>query len=164
MAQVLEAPDVPKITQEMINLYDEYTHITLDRRAYMRKLTALVGTTAAATAVTDMIAGNKAAAQIVKADDPRVKGEMVKFAGEGGEMAGYLCRPANATGKLPTVIVIHENRGLVPHIQDVTRRMALEGFLAFGPDFLHQSGGTPDDEDKGRDMIVERLRGLLARA
>ena len=145
--------DTPRVTQEMINLYDEYTHITLDRRAYMRKLTALVGTTAAATAVTDMIAGNKAAAQIVKADDPRIKGEMVKFAGEGGEMAGYLCRPANAAGKLPTVIVIHENRGLVPHIQDVTRRMALEGFLAFGPDYLHQSGGTPEDEDKGREMI-----------
>ena len=143
----------PKITQQMINLYDEYTHITLDRRAYMGKLTALVGTTAAATAVTSMIAGNKAAAQIVKADDPRVKASMVKYAGEGGEMTGYLCLPANATGKLAAVIVIHENRGLVGHIQDVTRRMALEGFLAFGPDFLSVAGGTPADEDKGRDMI-----------
>ena len=142
--------DTPKITQEMINLYDEYTHITLDRRAYMRKLTALVGTTAAATTVTTMIAGDKAAAQIVKADDPRVKGEMVKYPGEGGEMSGYLCRPASAAGKLPTVIVIHENRGLTGHIQDVTRRMALEGFTAFGPDFLAQSGGTPADEELGR--------------
>jgi carboxymethylenebutenolidase len=68
-------------------------------------------------------------------------------------MAGYLCRPVNASGRLPAVIVIHENRGLVPHIQDVTRRMALEGFLALGPDFLHQSGGTPTDEDQGRAMI-----------
>ena len=144
--------DAPKITQDMINLYDEYTHITLDRRAYMRKLTALVGTTAAATAVTSMIAGDNAAAQLVKADDPRVKGEMVKYPGEGGEMTGYLCRPANATGKLPAVIVIHENRGLTGHIQDVTRRMALEGFVAFGPDFLAQSGGTPADEDRGREV------------
>ncbi len=153
MTDRADKADAPPITQEMINLYDEYTHITLDRRAYMRKLTALVGTTAAATTVADMIAGNKAAAQIVKSDDKRIKGEMVRFPGEGGEMAGYLCMPANATGKLPTVIVIHENRGLVGHIQDVTRRMALEGFLAFGPDFLHQAGGTPADEDKGRDMI-----------
>jgi len=68
-------------------------------------------------------------------------------------MSGYLCMPAGAAGKLPAAVVIHENRGLVPHIQDVTRRMALEGFLALGPDFLHQSGGTPTDEDKGREMI-----------
>jgi carboxymethylenebutenolidase len=162
MTDRADKSDKPQISQSMIDLYDEYTHITLDRRAYMRKLTALVGTTAAATAVTDMIAGNKAAAQIVQPDDKRIKGEMVKFPGEGGEMAGYLCMPANATGKLPTVIVIHENRGLVGHIQDVTRRMALEGFLAFGPDFLHQSGGTPADEDKGRDMIgkLDRARTI----
>jgi carboxymethylenebutenolidase len=143
----------PKITQEMINLYDEYTHITLDRRAYVAKLSALVGSTAAAATVTDMIAGTKAAAQIVKADDKRIKAQMVKYPGEGGEMSGYLAMPADATGKLPSVIVIHENRGLVGHIQDVTRRMALEGFLALGPDFLTQSGGTPADEDKGREMI-----------
>ena len=143
----------PKITQEMINLYDEYTHITLDRRAYMGKLTALVGSAAAATTVTSMIAGNKAHAQIVKSDDPRVKSETVRFPGDGGEMSGYLCRPAAATGKLPAVIVIHENRGLTSHIQDVTRRMALEGFLAFAPDFLTQAGGTPADEDRGREMI-----------
>jgi carboxymethylenebutenolidase len=148
----------PKITQEMINLYDDYTHISLDRRAYMTKLTAIVGTTAAAATVTDMIAGNKAAAQIVKSDDTRVKGEMVKFPGESGEFGGYLCRPANATGKLPTVIVIHENRGLTGHIQDVTRRMALEGFLAFGPDFLLPYGGAPADEDKGREIHAKMDR------
>src|SRR5262245_1675204 len=143
----------PQITQEMINLYDEYTHITLDRRAYLAKMTALVGSTAAATAVTSLIEADKASAQIVEPDDPRLKTERVTYPGEGGEMAGYLARPANATGRLPAVIVIHENRGLVPHIQDVTRRMALEGFLALGPDFLHQSGGTPTDEDQGRAMI-----------
>ena len=80
--------EMPKITQEMINLYDEYTHITLDRRAYMRKLTALVGSTATAAAVTGLIAGDKAKAQIVKADDTRIKGSMVKYPGEGGEMRG----------------------------------------------------------------------------
>jgi carboxymethylenebutenolidase len=148
------------ITQEMIELYDEYTHITLDRRAYLARMTALVGSTAAAVGVTSLIEARQASAQIVKADDPRVKAERVTYPGEGGEMAGYLARPADATGRLPTVIVIHENRGLVPHIQDVTRRMALEGFLALGPDFLHQSGGTPEDEDKGREMIgkLDRAR------
>jgi carboxymethylenebutenolidase len=150
----------PQITQEMIDLYDDYTHITLDRRAYLARMTALVGSTAAATAVTALIEADKASAEIVPAKDARVKAELVTYAGEGGEMAGYLAMPANATGKLPAVIVIHENRGLVPHIQDVTRRMALEGFLALGPDFLHQSGGTPTDEDKGREMIgqLDRAR------
>jgi carboxymethylenebutenolidase len=150
----------PQITQEMINLYDEYTHITLDRRTYLARMTALVGSTAAAMAVTSLIEADKAAAEIVKPDDPRVRTERVTYPGEVGEMAGYLARPANATGRLPAVIVIHENRGLVPHIQDVTRHMALEGFLALGPDFLHQAGGTPEDEDKGRDMIgqLDRAR------
>jgi carboxymethylenebutenolidase len=150
----------PKITQEMINLYDDYTHITLDRRAYLARMTALAGSTAAAVAVTSLIENSNAAAQIVPADDKRVKAERVTYPGEGGEMAGYLARPANASGRLPAVIVIHENRGLVPHIQDVTRRMALEGFLALGPDFLHQAGGTPTDEDKGREMIgqLDRAR------
>ncbi len=153
-----EKSDTPKITQEMINLYDDYTHISLDRRAYMTKLTALVGSTAAAATVTDMIAGNKAHAQIVKFDDTRIKGQMVKYPGDGREMAGYLAMPANATGKLPTVIVVHENRGLTSHIQDVTRRMALEGFLAFGPDFLHPYGGAPSDEDKGRELHAKMDR------
>jgi carboxymethylenebutenolidase len=152
----------PIVTQDMINLYDEYTHITLDRRAYMTKLTALVGSTAAATGVTSLIEANKASAQIVKPDDPRVKADRVTYPGEGGDMSGYLCMPEGTTGKLPAVIVIHENRGLVPHIQDVTRRMALEGFLALGPDFLTQSGGTPEDEDKGREMIgkLDRPRAI----
>ncbi len=145
--------DRPRITQQMIDLYDEYTHITLDRRAYLGKMTALVGSAAAAIAATSLIEADQAAAQIVPAGDPRIRSERVTYPGEGGEMAGYLARPANATGRLPSVIVIHENRGLVPHIQDVTRRMALEGFLALGPDFLHQSGGTPADEDQGRAMI-----------
>lgn len=144
--------DGPKITQEMIDLYDDYTHITLDRRAYIRKLTALVGTSAAAVQVTSMIEANSAAAQIIKFDDTRIKGAMVKYPAAGREMGGYLVTPANATGKLPTVIVIHENRGLVGHIQDVARRMALEGFLAFAPDFLHPLGGAPADEDAGRQL------------
>ena len=150
----------PMVTQEIINLYDEYTHITLDRRAYLGKLTALLGSTAAAITVTSLIEADPARAQIVKADDPRVKAGHVTYPGEGGEMSGYLCMPTGTTGKLPAVIVIHENRGLVGHIQDVTRRMALEGFLALGADLLTPAGGTPENEDQGREMIgkLDRAR------
>src|SRR5262245_53828790 len=91
----------PQITKEMIDLFDDYTHITLDRRAYLARMTALVGSAAAAAAVTSMIEADKASAQIVPADDSRLKTERVTYAGEGGEMAGYLAMPANATGKLP---------------------------------------------------------------
>lgn len=144
----------PEITQAMIDLYDDYTHISLDRRAYLQKLTALAGSSAAAVAITALIEADKAAAQTVPKGDPRLKEERVVFPGEGGEMAGYLVKPAQATGPLPGVIVIHENRGLVPHIEDVARRLALENFVVLAPDFLTPDGGTPQDEDKARQMIA----------
>jgi carboxymethylenebutenolidase len=143
----------PKITQAMINAYDEYTHLSLDRRAFMQKLTALTGSAASAAAIAPLLAANSAQAEIIPEADPRVKAEDVTYPGEGGDMKGYLVRPADASGKLPAVIVIHENRGLNPHIKDVARRMALEGFVALAPDFLSPSGGTPTDEDKAREMI-----------
>jgi carboxymethylenebutenolidase len=113
----------------------------------------LAGSTAAAYALVPMLAADRAAAAMVAADDARLETATVTFPGGAGEMSGYLARPKDAAGKLPAVIVIHENRGLNPHIQDVTRRMALEGFLALGPDFLSPSGGTPPDDDKAREMI-----------
>lgn len=142
-----------EITQEMIRLYDEYTHLTLDRRGFLEKLTRAAGSTAAAAAIVPLLEANQARAAIVAADDGRLTAETVTWAGAAGEMSGYLVRPKDAAGKLPAVIVIHENRGLNPHIQDVTRRMALEGFLALAPDFLSPAGGTPSDEDKAREMI-----------
>jgi carboxymethylenebutenolidase len=140
----------PRITQAMINLYDEFTHVTNDRADFMRRLTELVGTSEAAQAIAAMISANMSAAGIVPENDSRIKSEFVTY---GDQMTGYLAWPASAAGRLPAVLVVHENRGLVPHIRDVVRRVALEGFLAFGPDFLSPLGGTPDDEDKGRDMI-----------
>lgn len=141
------------ITQDMIKLYDDYTHLTLDRRGFMDQLSRLTGSAAAAAAVLPLIAANSAQAAIVAPDDARLVTETVSFPGAGGSLTAYLARPANATGKLPTVIVIHENRGLNPHIMDVTRRVAVEGFLAIGVDFLSVAGGTPADEDKAREMI-----------
>ncbi len=135
----------PKITQEMIRLYDEYTHLTLDRRGFMEKLTKLAGSAAAAAAIAPMIAANKASAAVVAPDDARVTSETVTFPSPAGDIKGYLAKPADATGKLPTVVVIHENRGLNPHIQDVARRVALDGFVAMAPDFLSPQGGTPED-------------------
>jgi carboxymethylenebutenolidase len=143
----------PVITQDMINAYDEYTHLSLDRRAFMRKLTALTGSAAGAAVIAPLLAANSAQAEIIAETDARVKAQDITYPGEGGDMKGYLAVPADATGKLPAVIVIHENRGLNPHIKDVVRRMALEGFVALAPDFLSPSGGTPADEDKAREMI-----------
>ncbi|WP_295813610.1 dienelactone hydrolase family protein [uncultured Nitratireductor sp.] len=145
--------DQPKITQAMIDAYDEYTHLTLDRRAFMNKLTKLAGSGAAAAAIVPMLAASTARAAMVAEDDARVVAEDITYPGDGGDMMGYLVRPAEADGKLPAVIVIHENRGLNSHIRDVARRMALEGFVALAPDFLSPSGGTPEDEDKAREMI-----------
>lgn len=145
--------DKPVITQAMINAYDEYTHLSLDRRGFMQKLSILTGSAASAAAIAPLLAANSAQAEIIPETDPRVKAEDVTYPGAGGDMKGYLVRPADAAGKLPAVIVIHENRGLNPHIKDVARRMALEGFVALAPDFLSPAGGTPADEDKAREMI-----------
>ena len=133
----------PAITQAMINAYDEYTHLTLDRRGFMEKLTKLAGSGAAAAAIVPLLAANSARAAIVAEDDARLKAEDITWPGSSGDMKGYLVHPADQSGKLGAVIVIHENRGLNPHIRDVARRVALEGFVALAPDFLSPLGGTP---------------------
>ncbi len=145
--------DKSQITQAMIDAYDEYTHLTLDRRRFMERLTALAGSGAAAAAIAPLLAANSANAEMIAADDARLNARDVIYGGSSGEMKGYLVRPKDGAGPLGSVIVIHENRGLNPHIRDVARRMALEGFIALAPDFLSPSGGTPDDEDKAREMI-----------
>lgn len=148
-----------QITQAMIDAYDEYTHLTLDRRAFMDKLTKLAGSSAAAAAIAPMLAANSARAAKVPEDDARLSAEDITYPGSESEMRGYFVRPAEMQGSLPAVIVIHENRGLNPHIRDVARRMALEGFVALAPDFLSPLGGTPEDEDEARSMFGELDRG-----
>ena len=143
----------PTITQAMIKAYDDYTHLTLDRRGFMEKLTRLAGSGAAAAAIMPMLAANQAQATIIPEGDDRLTTEDIVYPGAGGEMKGYLAFPKDATERLPAVIVIHENRGLNPHIRDVTRRMALEGFVALAPDFLSPNGGTPANEDEARSMF-----------
>jgi carboxymethylenebutenolidase len=143
----------PTITQAMIDAYDEYTHLTLDRRGFMEKLTKLAGSGVAAAAIAPLLAASSAHAAIVAEDDARLKGEDITYPGSTGEMKAYLVHPADQSGKLPAVIVIHENRGLNPHIRDVARRVALEGFVALAPDMLSPLGGTPADEEKAREMF-----------
>jgi carboxymethylenebutenolidase len=143
----------PTITQAMIDAYDEYTHLTLDRRRFMETLTRLTGSGAAAAAIAPLLAADPARAAIVAPDDERITSEDIAYPGADGDMKGYLVRPAGMEGKLPAVMVIHENRGLNDHIRDVARRLALEGFMTLAPDFLTPSGGTPADEDKAREMI-----------
>ncbi len=152
----------------MIRLYDEYTHLTLDRRRFFDHLTKVAGGTAAAYALLPILENNYAEAAMVAPDDSRVATETISFPGATGELTGYLARPAEVGGKLPAVLVIHENRGLNPHIEDVTRRLALEGFVALGVDFLSPLGGTPaGDEDKAREMIgqldsIETVQNAVA--
>lgn len=150
-----------KVTREMIEAYDEYTHLTLDRRRFMAKLTKLAGSGAAAAAIAPMLASNYARAETVPADDPRLTIEEVTFPGPEGDVRGYLAMPADADGKLPAVIVIHENRGLNPHIKDVTRRMALEGFVALAVDLLSRQGGTPPSDEEAAAMFQGIDRGAL---
>jgi carboxymethylenebutenolidase len=139
--------------QEIIKLYDEYTHAPLPRRVFLRRLAQLAGGGAAAAALLPLLEANYARAELVAADDPRLAGERVTYPGASGAMRGYLVKPRAAAGKLPAVLVIHENRGLNPHIEDVARRLAVEGFLALAPDGLSPLGGTPADADQARDLI-----------
>jgi len=137
---------------EVLSLFDRYVHGVIDRRGFLAGAArfAVAGTTAAGllAALTPQFA----AAQQVKTDDARVSASYLEFASPDGygKGRGYLVRPAQNDGKAPVVLVVHENRGLNPHIEDVARRLALEGFIAFAPDALFPLGGYPGDEDKAR--------------
>ncbi len=138
--------------QRIIDLYDKFTHGQLDRRAFLDRLVGLAGGVAAAYALIPLLKNDYALAQTVSPDDARLTIETLTVDAAGTPIKGYLAKP-KALAKAPVVIVIHENRGLNPHIQDVARRMALDGFVAFAPDLLTPIGGTPTDEDKAREMI-----------
>ena len=140
--------------QKYIDLYDEFTHGTMSRRDFMERLAKLAGGAAAAATLVPILQNNYAEAGIVPEDDERLVTETATYEVDGSTMSGYLAR-LKGGAKRPAVIVIHENRGLNPHIKDVARRMALEGFLVFAPDALAPVGGTPEDQDRAREMIYE---------
>ena len=138
--------------QKIIDLYEEYSHRLLDRRQFLKRLSVLAGGTGAAIALLPLLENNHAKAQIVPKDDARLLTVYSKYPGVTGDVRAYLARP-KGDGKLPGVVVIHQNTGLVPHIEDVTRRVALEGFLAIAPDSLSPFGGTPEDAKRASELI-----------
>jgi carboxymethylenebutenolidase len=135
--------------QQAIDLYDRFTHEGMPRRDFMTRMVALAGSAAAAEALIGSIAGSPAAAAIVPADDRRLTTRSMTT---GNNYKAYVAEPRSRSLK-PTVIVIHENRGLNDHIRDVARRVALAGYRAVAPDFLSPVGGTPANEDAARDAI-----------
>ncbi|MEW6185708.1 MAG: dienelactone hydrolase family protein [Thermodesulfobacteriota bacterium] len=124
----------------------------IDRRDFLKRMGGLVGGAAAAGALLPLMENTSALAQIFPKDDSRLITEYLKYSGPAGEIRAYSAKPKKE-GKLPAVLVIHENRGLVPHIEEVSRRLALEGFWAVAPDALTPLGGTPENQEKGPAMI-----------
>jgi carboxymethylenebutenolidase len=142
------------VERAAIALHDRFTHEGLDRRAFMAELTRLAGGAAAATALLSSIACQAAAAPQVAADDGRIRSQLLEWEPRPGRRyRGYNAAPAGGGDQLPLIVVVHENRGLNEHIRDVARRLAVAGFSALAPDFLSPAGGTPDDEDRAREMI-----------
>jgi carboxymethylenebutenolidase len=153
----MERKKASDFDQELLNLFDQYVHGQIDRRGFLDRAAkfAVGGMTAAM--VLDALNPAFAAAQQVPKDDPRLKTESVEFPSPQGssKTRGYLAKPAKASAKLPGILVVHENRGLNPHIEDVARRLALDDFLALAPDALAPLGGYPGDEDKARELFTK---------
>ncbi|HEX9672508.1 MAG TPA: dienelactone hydrolase family protein [Burkholderiales bacterium] len=148
-----KASDFP---QEVLDLFDGYVHGVMTRREFLDRAARYVIGGFTAAAMLESLSPNFAWAQQVAANDAQIKVEYLTYPSPhgSGTMRGYFARPAAATGKLPGVLVIHENRGLSPYIEDVARRLAVEGYVAFAPDALTPVGGYPGDEDKARALFA----------
>jgi carboxymethylenebutenolidase len=147
-----KASDFP---QELINLLDHYVHGRIDRRGFLDGAQKFAVGGVTATALFEMLKPNYAWAVQVPTDDSRIKTESATVPSPkgNGSIKGYLAKPANATGKLPVVLVIHENRGLTPYIEDVARRLAVANFIAYAPDGLTSLGGFPGTDEKGLELF-----------
>jgi len=141
--------------QELLILFDAYVHGAIDRRGFLDKAAkfAVGGVTAAM--LLDQLSPKFLEAQVIKPDDARIKAQYIEYDSPkgSGKMRGYFAQPAAASGKLPAILVVHENRGLNPHIEDIARRLAADNFVAFAPDALFPLGGYPGDEDKARELF-----------
>ena len=150
-------PTARDFDPQVLRLFDQYVHGDIDRRGFLSGTARIAGGMAAASGLLAMLAPQFAAAQQVRPDDARIATSHLDFDSPDGygKARGYLARPAKAEGKLPVVLVIHENRGLNPHIEDVARRFALANYIAFAPDALFPLGGYPGDEDKARSEFAK---------
>ncbi|MEX0753159.1 MAG: dienelactone hydrolase family protein [Xanthobacteraceae bacterium] len=138
--------------QRVYDLYDSFTHGQIHRREFLDRLAVVAGSTAAATTMLSLLQNDYAKAATIAENDPRLVAERATFDSPSGKISGYLVRPKEK-GKRPAILVIHENRGLNPHIEDVARRLATEGYLAYAIDLLSPLGGTPKDEEEARKMF-----------
>lgn len=151
-----------EIKQNLIDLYDAYTHGAMDRRTFLERFTVAAGGAVAATALLPLIQANPAAAAIIGEDDSRLSTERLRYDAPDGAVAAYMARPADG-GDMPSIIVIHENRGLNAHIEDVARRAALAGYTALAVDLLSPQGGTPANSDTARSMFRSMDRAVMLR-
>lgn len=144
--------------QDLLNLYDEYVHGRIDRRGFMDQASRFAAGGITAAALLQMLSPNYSFAQQVAKDDPRIKADYAEYDSPqgAGKMRGLLVKPAKASGKVPGIIVVHENRGLNPYIEDVARRLGAAGFVAFAPDALFPLGGYPGNDDEGRTLQARR--------
>ena len=151
----MELKKASDFDQGLLNLFDQYVHGDIDRRGFLDRAGKYAVGGMTAGMLLDALNPRFAEAQQVPKDDKRVKAEYLEYdSPQGyGKARGYLVRPADASGKLPAVLVVHENRGLNPHIEDIARRLALDNFMAFAPDALFPLGGYPGDEDKARELF-----------
>jgi len=147
--------------QRVIDLYNTYIHGSMPRRDFLQRLAGIAGSVAAATALLPLIECNYAHAEQVKADHPDLETGYASYAGTRGAVRAYVAKPKRSTGALPGVLVIHENRGLNAHIEDVARRAALAGYLAVAPDGLSVAGGAPADQEKARDLFAATDRAVI---
>jgi carboxymethylenebutenolidase len=145
------------VDRRIIELYNEYVHTALPRREFLSRLVGIAGSAAAATAVLPFLEPNYAHARQIEPDDKRIKSEKIEFGGPAGSVKAYVARPAKLkkSDKIAGVLVIHENRGLNEHIEDVARRVALAGYLAIAPDGLSVAGGAPVDQEAARDLFAK---------
>ena len=150
-------PTAQDFDQELLILFDAYVHGTLDRRGFLERAQKYATATMTAGALLAALSPNFAAGQQIAKDDRRITAQLLSYPSTAGSgsVKGYLAKPANAIGKLPAILVIHENRGLNPHIEDITRRLAVDNFIAFAPDALTPLGGYPGDEDKARELFAK---------
>jgi carboxymethylenebutenolidase len=151
------------IKQEVFDLYDDYAHDRIDRRSFVQQLSIYaVGGLTVPALLSFLMPDYKGGVQIA-ADDPRVKSEYITYKSEkgGGEIKALLCMPEEVKDKLGGIVVVHENRGLNPHIEDVARRAALAGFISLAPDMLTPLGGYPGNDDKGRELQSKRDRNQM---
>jgi carboxymethylenebutenolidase len=162
-----DSADAPRRLQasdfdpELLRLFDRYVHGLTDRRGFLDGAAKFAVAGMTATGLLEALSPRFAEAQQVPPNDPRIHGEFVELASPSGygKLRGYLVRPSKPSGKLPSVLVAHENRGLNPHIEDIARRLALDNFLAFAPDALFPLGGYPGDEDKARELFAKLDQG-----